>query len=89
MSYSGIVTALMEHATLTDMDETIAKELADAADAYGKATDALEKRSAGLRAAILDAARDGQRPADIVRAIGHVYTYEYVARLIRQDRAAR
>lgn len=87
MSYSGVVTAIMEHATLADMDESTARELAEAADAYGKAVDALEKRSADLRAAIVDAARNGERPADIVRAIRHVYTYEYVGRLIRKDRA--
>jgi hypothetical protein len=89
MSYSGVVTAIMEHATLADMDESTATELAEAADAYQKAVDALEKRSADLRAAIIDAARNGERPADIVRAIRHVYTYEYVGRLIRKDRAAQ
>jgi len=87
MSYSGIVTTLAAHETLTDMDESAARELAEAAEAYDKAAGALEKASAGLRAAILDAARNGGRPAEIVRAISHVYTYEYVARLIRQDRA--
>jgi hypothetical protein len=78
---------MTDHATLTDMDETTAKELASAAEAYDKAVSALERASADLRAAILDSARDGGRPADIVRAIRHVYTYEYVARLIRKDRA--
>lgn len=78
---------MTDHATLTDMDETTAKELAGAAEAYDKAVNALERASADLRAAILDSARDGGRPADIVRAIRHAYTYEYVARLIRKDRA--
>lgn len=87
MSYSGVVTAIMEHATLAGMDESSARELADAAEAYEKAADALEKRSADLRAAILDAARNGEKAADITRAIRHVYTYEYVGRLIRKDRA--
>lgn len=80
MSYSGVVTVLSEHATLTDMDEATARELADAADAY-------EAAPVRLRRAILEAARNGERPADIVRAIRHVYTYDYVARLIRADRA--
>lgn len=87
MSYSGVVTTMTDHATLTDMDEDTARELASAAEAYDKATIALERASADLRAAILEAARGGQRPADIVRAIRHAYTYEYVARLIRADRA--
>lgn len=89
MSYSGIVTAITEHATLDGMDDSTARELAGAAEAYDAAVAALEKRSAELRAAILDAARNGERPADIVRAIRHAYTYEYVARLVRADRASR
>jgi hypothetical protein len=80
MSYSGIVTAISEHATLTEMDESTARELAEAAEAY-------ERAPVRLRAAILDAGRKGEKPADITRAIRHVYTYDYVARLIRQDRA--
>lgn len=87
MSYSGVVTTMTDHATLTDMDDDTARELASAAEAYDRATAALERASADLRAAILEAARDGQRPADIVRAIRHAYTYEYVARIIRADRA--
>lgn len=87
MSYPVVVTTLAAHETLTDMDEATARELAEAAEAYDRATAALDKASAGLRGAILDAARNGERPADIVRAISHVYTYEYVARLIRADRA--
>ena len=80
MSYSGVVTTMTDHATLTDMDESTARELADAAEAY-------ERAPVRLHAAILGAARNGEKPADIVRAIRHVYTYEYVARLIRKDRA--
>lgn len=87
MSYPVVVTVMSEHETLTDMDEATAKELAEAGETYDKAVAALDKASADLRAAILDAARNGGRPADIVRAIRHVYTYEYVARLIRADRA--
>lgn len=81
MSYSGVVTAITEHATLTEMDESTAKALAEAAEAY-------EQAPVRLRAAILTAARSGETPAAITRAIRHVYTYDYVARLIRQDRAA-
>lgn len=80
MSYSGVVTAITEHETLPDMDEDTARELAEAADAY-------ERAPVRLRAAILKAARNGEKPADITRAIRHAYTYEYVARLIRKDRA--
>lgn len=80
MSYSGVVTTMTDHATLADMDESTARELADAAEAY-------ERAPVRLHAAILGAARNGEKPADIVRAIRHVYTYEYVARLIRKDRA--
>jgi hypothetical protein len=78
---------MTDHATLTDMDEDTARELASAAEAYDRAVAALERASADLRAAILDSAREGGRPADIVRAIRHAYTYEYVARLIRKDRS--
>ena len=81
MSYSVVVTTITEHATLTDMDETTARELADAAEAY-------EQAPVRLRAAILAAARSGEKAADITRAIRHVYTYEYVGRLIRKDRAS-
>lgn len=80
MSYSGVVTVITEHATLTDMDESTARELAEAAEAY-------EQAPVRLRAVILAAARKGEKPADITRAIRHTYTYEYVARLIRKDRA--
>ena len=73
---------MSEHATLTDMDEATAHELSDAAEAY-------EQAPVRLRAAIVAAGRNGERPADIVRAIRHVYTYDYVARLIRADRAAQ
>ena len=71
---------MTDHATLTGVDEDTARELAEAAEAY-------ERAPVRLHAAILAAARNGERPADIVRAIRHVYTYEYVARLIRKDRA--
>lgn len=41
---------------------------------------------AELRAVILASGRAGDKPADIQKAIGHVYTYDYVARLVREDR---
>lgn len=80
MSYSVVVTTITGHETLPDMDETTARALADAAEAY-------EQAPVRLRAAILAAARSGEKAADITRAIRHVYTYEYVGRLIRKDRA--
>jgi hypothetical protein len=73
---------MLEHATLTRVDDETRRELAAAADAY-------EQAPARLKAAILAAARRGERPADIVRAIRYTYTYDYVARLVRQDRERR
>ena len=58
------------------------QKLQEAADAYVAAEQAPER----LRAAILEAAAHGERPAAITRAIRHVYTYDYVARLIRDAR---
>lgn len=80
-----MVTAILDHATLTQVDTKTRLELEAAADAYEKAGQAFEKASEGLHAAILDAA-DRERPADIARAIRHTYTYDYVARLIRHSR---
>jgi hypothetical protein len=73
---------MLEHETLTHVDDDTRRELADAADAYVQAP-------AKLRAAIIKAGRAGEKPADITRAINHVMTYDYVARLVREDRAAR
>jgi hypothetical protein len=71
---------MLDRATLADMlDADTRRDLGDLADAY-------EKASPRLRAAILKAARGGANPAEITRAIKHVMTYDYVARLIRQDR---
>jgi hypothetical protein len=75
------VTALLEHETLTGVDEKTRQALQAAADTYAAAP-------ARLQAAILAAARGGEKPAAIARAIGYVYTYDYVARLVRKDRAA-
>lgn len=41
-----------------------------------------------LKAAILKAARKPEKPGTIARAIGYAYTYDYVARLVRDDRKA-
>lgn len=56
-------------------------ELEEAATAYEEAP----KR---LKAAILSAAAAGERPSDITRAIRHVYTADYVARLVREAKKA-
>jgi hypothetical protein len=81
MSYTGFVTALLEHETLTGVDDETRQALRAAADTYAAAP-------ARLQAAILAAARGGEKPAAIARTIGYVYTYDYVAKLVRQDRKA-
>ena len=75
------MTVVLERETLTGVDDETRAQLAAAASAYQEAP-------AKLKAAILEAA-NGERPAAIVRAIGHVYTYDYVARLVREDRRHR
>ena len=75
-----MTTVLDQRATLTDVDDETRQALKAAADDYQQAP-------ARLKAAILEAARNGDKPADIARAIGYVYTYDYVARVIRKDRA--
>ncbi len=83
MPYNGNVTmALERRETLTRVDEATRQDLEQAGRAYREAPE-------NLKAAILRAARSGETPAKIVRAIGHVYTYDYVARLIRADRRKR
>ena len=77
--YDEVMTAVQEHETLTGVDQQTRQELEAAADAFVQSP-------AVLKAAILKAARNGDRPADIVRAIRHVYTYDYVAKLVREDR---
>jgi hypothetical protein len=79
MLYYGNVTAIIEHGTITQMDSETLENLATAGDNY-------EHASPRLKAAILEAARAGAKPADIARAIGYVYTYDYVAKLIRESR---
>ena len=73
------MTTVQEHATLTRMDDETRQGLEQAARAY-------ERAPAELKAKILAAGRKGDKPAAIVKAIGHVYTYDYVARLVREDR---
>ena len=70
---------MLERETLTGVDQDTRQSLEDAADNYAMAP-------ARLQAAILEAARKGDKPATIARAIGYVYTYDYVARLVRNDR---
>ena len=81
IAYTGFVTAVLEHETLTGVDDETRQALEAAADNY-------EHGPARLQAAILDAARSGEKPAAITRAIGYVYTYDYVAKLVRLDRKA-
>jgi len=61
------------------MDDQLRRELEEAAD------DVVHGRGR-LRAAIFRAADAGERAADITKAIGHAYTYDYVARLVRERR---
>ena len=81
MMYTGFVTVMLERETLTGVDTETRQSLEDAADSYAMAP-------ARLQAAILAAARKGDKPALIARAINYVYTYDYVARLVRNDRRA-
>lgn len=76
------MTAVLEHETLAQMDAKTRERLEQAAQTYRDAP-------ANLKAEILASGEKGDRPADIVKAIGHVYTYDYVARLVRDDRERR
>lgn len=79
-----MTTATTPHGTLTVMDSLDAddrRELAELADTY-------RETPPKLRARIIAAGRKGGRPADIQRAIGHLFTYNYVAGLIREDKRA-
>jgi hypothetical protein len=81
MSYTGLVTAVLDvGATLAGVDEQTRQQLAAAADAYVQAPE-------NLKAAIIAAAAKGEKPADIARAIGYAYTYDYVAKLVRDWKA--
>ena len=63
---------------LSDEDRQELRELADWVD----------NGPARLKRAILDAAAKGARPSEITKAIRHVYTYDYVAAIIRKARNA-
>lgn len=80
MSYSGMVTMTMEPGTLTQVDPETRAELEQAADNYVNGPDR-------LKAAMIKAARKGDKPAAIARAIGYAYTYDFTAKLVRADRA--
>lgn len=56
------------------VDPDTEKELGDLADVYSTAP-------AKLRAGILKAAAKGDKPAEITRAIKHVYSTDYVERI--------
>lgn len=64
------------------MDDDTRRGLAEAA---AEMTAAPER----LKTLILEAARRGERPAAIHRVIFPAYTYDYIAKLIRDDRAAQ
>lgn len=81
-TYSWFVTTMLERETLTDVDEPTREKLARLADAVVNGPDR-------LKAAILEAGRAGEKPAAIHRVIHPAYTYDYVAKLIREDRAER
>lgn len=81
MSYPGMVTADLDHATLTRVDDETRAELEQAADNYVNGPDRLKR-------AMIRAARKGNKPAAIARAIGYAYTYDFTAKLVREDKAA-
>ena len=80
MTYNRNVTVTLDHATLTCVQEDTARELKEAAEA-------VRSGPSLLKVAICKAADEGERAADITRAIDHVWTYDYVARVIREHRA--
>lgn len=73
------MTIALERATLADVDEETARKLAEAADTFRQAPKA-------LRDVIREAGLAGEKPSAIARAIGYAYTYDYVARIVRQAR---
>ena len=81
MAYTGFVTVILERETLTAVDQETWQSLDVAADNYVNGP-------ARLQAAVLAAARSGEKPAAIARAIAYAYTYDYVAKLVRLDRKA-
>ena len=81
MAYTGFVTVILERETLTGVDQETRQELEVAADNYAMARPGSRRRSWRRPAR-------GEKPAAIARAIDYVYTYDYVARLVRLDRRA-
>jgi hypothetical protein len=81
MSYPGTVTADLDHATLTQVDDETRAELEQAADNYVNGPERLKR-------AMISAARKGNKPAAIARAISYAYTYDFTAKLVREDKAA-
>lgn len=72
---------ILEPETLTQVDPETRAMLETAADNYVNGPER-------LKAAILKSARRGDKPGTIARAIAYAYTYDYVARLVREDRKA-
>lgn len=81
MSYSWIVTVDIDRETLPQVDSETRAALEQAADNYVNGPDR-------LKAEIIGAARKGNKPADIARAIGYAHTYDFTAKLVREDKAA-
>jgi hypothetical protein len=81
MSYSWIVTTDIDRETLPQVDPETRAQLEQAADNYVNGPDR-------LKAAIVAAGRKGNKPADIARAIGYAHTYDFTAKLVREDKAA-
>jgi alkylhydroperoxidase/carboxymuconolactone decarboxylase family protein YurZ len=76
------MTMMPGYGTLAGMDEKTRRGLIKAADAVTNGPDR-------LRALIIKAARDGESPAEIHRVIFPAYTYDYVTKVIRRDKAAQ
>lgn len=81
MSYSENVTADIDRETLPQVDSETLADLEQAADNYVNGPDRLKR-------AIIRAARSGEKPAAIARAIGYAYTYDFTAKLVREDKTA-
>jgi hypothetical protein len=75
------VTAIHEPETLTQVDDETRADLELAADNYVNATPR-------LKAAIIRAGRKGNKPAEIARAIMYAFTYDFTAKVVRDDRKA-
>lgn len=64
------------------MQQDHERELAEAADQYLRATDDLEKARLRLKKAMRDAYADNEQQAAIIRAAKHVWTREYVRKVL-------